>query len=188
MRNLSFGFILIIFGVLFLLDNLDVIEFGEVVHYGWPVIFIVWGFMILNRRRVDDVGGIVVTTPPSNTDVLNQSNVFGDLTVNVTNQIFKGGSLSTVFGDCHLDLSKASFAPGEHELHVSTVMGDTIILLPKDGAVTITASSFMGGISVPGQRRDGLSSQLEWATSSYTGASHRLKITISKVFGDATVS
>ena len=188
MRNLSFGFILITLGILFLLDNLDVLEFGEVVHYGWPVIFIVWGFMILTRKKGNGATDSAMTTPPSATDLLHQSNVLGDLIVNVTSQTFQGGTLSTVFGDCHLDLSGASFAPGEHELHVSTVMGDVTILLPKDGAVTLTASSFMGAIAVPGQRRDGLSSQLEWATSSYMGASHRLKITISKVFGDATIS
>jgi predicted membrane protein len=51
MRNLTWGFILIIIGVLILLDNLGVADFGDMVRDFWPVLLILWGVSVLIKRR-----------------------------------------------------------------------------------------------------------------------------------------
>ena len=184
---MSLGIILVILGTLFLLDNLDVLQFGEVLHYGWPVIFIIWGVSILTRKKPEPVSPAVPFSASLSTDLLHQSNVFGDLVTSVASQNFKGGSVSTVFGDCHLDLSKATFASGDHELRVHSVFGDSVITIPRDAPVAIVASSFLGGLSIMGEHREGMSSDLQWASTTYPTASGRLKIYVSKVFGKATI-
>src|SRR5258706_4854130 len=51
MRNLYWGFILIVIGILLLLDNLGVADFGDMIHDYWPLILVFWGLGILLRRR-----------------------------------------------------------------------------------------------------------------------------------------
>src|SRR5262249_44890127 len=51
MRNLTWGFILIIIGVLVLLDNLGVADIGDMIHDFWPVILILWGVSVLLKKR-----------------------------------------------------------------------------------------------------------------------------------------
>lgn len=201
MRNLTWGFILITIGVLVLLDNLGVADFSDLVRDYWPLILIVWGLSILVRRRPQAVyqsaqqpSGAQQTqtagsasSQPVASDLVHQSNVFGDIYSKVTSQNFKGGSLSTVFGDAFFDLSGAAFAEGDHELRVSSVFGDTTIILPKDAAVLISASSLFGDVTILDQHKGGFSSDMHLATPAYTSSSRRLRIHASKVFGDIRV-
>src|SRR5437867_10046801 len=108
-KNLFIGFILITFGVLFLLDNLGVADFGEMIHDYWPLILILWGVSLLTRKRKSppEVRSSP-TAQPLDRELLHESSVFGDLFLSISSQNFKGGSLSTVFGDCDLDLSRAA--------------------------------------------------------------------------------
>src|SRR5436190_19902953 len=101
-RNLFVGVVLITFGVLFLLDNLGVAEMGDVIHDFWPLILILWGLSIVMRGRTKTSGGRAITAQPVESDLLQQSSVVGAMFVSVTSQNFKGGSVSTVFGDCDI--------------------------------------------------------------------------------------
>src|SRR5437870_669625 len=136
-RNLFVGVVLITFGVLFLLDNLGIADMGDVIHNFWPLILTLWGLSIVMRGR-SKASVREASVPRSvESELLHESNVFGDMFVSVTSQNFKGGSISTVFGDCDVDLSHSVIADGEHELKVHGVFGDTSIILSKDAAVSI---------------------------------------------------
>ena len=43
---------------------------------------------------------------------------------------FKGGDVTTVFGNCIVDLTGATTGAGEHALRVDTVFGKVAILVP----------------------------------------------------------
>ena len=187
MRNLFWGFVLIAFGVLFLLDNLGYADFSEIIHNFWPLLLVLWGFSILMRPNRRHRRAEPVTTPSLEAELLHQSNVFGDIYNKITSKYFKGGSLSTVFGDCDIDLSEAVFADGEHELRIHSVFGDSLITLPKDSAVSLTASATFGDLTIFDQRKGGFSTNLQTVTPSYQTASNRLKISVSKVFGNISV-
>jgi predicted membrane protein len=120
-------------------------------------------------------------------DLIHQSNVFGDINIKTTSSNFTGGSLSTVFGDCDIDLSSASFAEGEHELRIHGVFGDSLILLPEGAAVTISANSVFGALRIFDKEKGGFTPNMETTTPSYSTNSRRMKIIISKVFGDIKV-
>src|SRR5437660_6203642 len=189
MRNFYWGFILILFGFLLLLDNLGAIDFKEFISDYWPLLLILWGVSILARRRPRPAGaaGAGVPSPELSSQIdselVHQSSVFGNIDVKVTSQQFKGGSISTVFGESFIDLSSAKFAEGEHELRVHGVFGESRIILPPDAAAAVSASSVLGELVIFGQRKGGFSSEIQHMTPNYAQVTNRMKISITRVFG-----
>jgi predicted membrane protein len=219
MRNLFWGFILVLFGFLLLLDNMGIADFGDMIHQYWPLILILWGISILTRRKrnhtyqeppqqqyqqqppVQDQTSQPPTPPPPpppplgkdysfvmDGDVIHQSEVFGDTHIGAISQNFMGGSVSTVFGDCNVDLSKIKIAEGEHTLRVHTVFGDSRIILPPNSAYSISANSTFGDMFVKEQQKGGFSSYIYTTSPGYESATNKLKIIVSKVFGDLIVT
>ncbi|MBI5216326.1 MAG: cell wall-active antibiotics response protein [Ignavibacteriae bacterium] len=192
MRYSFGGVILILIGGLFLLDNLGVADFGEVISTFWPLILIVWGFTVLrNRRKPKPETCDLPRTDIHQTlggELIHESNVFGDIFLSITSQVFKGGSINGTFGDIELDLSKTTFAEGEHFLRIHGVFGDCTIITPKDSAVTVSASSTAGDLYVFGQKKSGFSPSIDAVSPSYANSTSRLKIMVSITFGDIKVS
>jgi predicted membrane protein len=187
MRNTFWGLLFVILGILLLLDNLDIADFGEVVGTCWPIIIIILGLSIVMKKRHH-----AETINPTNqeqfgSDLLHQSNVFGDITMSVVSQNFKGGSVSTVFGNCDLDLSKSIVADGEHILRIHSVFGDSTIILPKDTAVSVSANTVFGDVNTMGQRKGGFSPKVETSSPGFESSNKKLKIVVSKVFGDVKI-
>ena len=188
MRNLVWGIILVTIGTLLLLDNLEIVDFGEVVSHFWPLILILWGANILLRRKQHQTMASAHDQEQIENELIHESNIFGDTSVKVTSQTFKGGSISSVFGDSELDLSASVFADGEHELRLHSVFGNLFITLPKDAAVSVSGNSLFGDIVVLGQRKGGFASDIHYAPEQYDSAPKRLKISFSKVFGNLRIS
>jgi len=195
MRNLVGGIVLFTIGTLLLLDNLGIADFGDVVTTFWPLALIAVGISIILRRRPSPLTPAPAGTPPMQAesfsplegDLVHQSNVFGDIIFTAGSQTFKGGSVSTVFGDSIVNLSKTRTAEGDHLLRVHGVFGNTTILLPPDAGVAIIASAVFGEMTVLGQRRGGFSSDLRITTPSYASSSNRLTINVNRVFGNIRV-
>ncbi len=189
MRNFYWGFILILLGFLLLLDNLGAIDFREFISDYWPLILILWGLSILARRRSRPAGAPPAeTSSQTESELVHQSSVFGNIEVKVTSREFKGGSISTVFGESYIDLSSAKFADGEHELRVHGVFGESRIILPPDAAAAISASSVFGELTIFGQRKGGFSSEIHHLTPNFGQATNRMKISITRVFGNINVA
>jgi predicted membrane protein len=187
MRQIFWGIVLMVIGFLFLLDNLGYADAWHIISNYWPLILIVIGLSLIMRKRSTPQEIHIQGASKIDSDLLHQSNVFGDINIKTTSSDFTGGSLSTVFGDCDIDLSSASFAEGEHELRIHSVFGDSLIILPEGAAVTISANSVFGALRVLDKQKGGFSSNLETTTPAYDSNSRRMKIIISKVFGDVKV-
>jgi predicted membrane protein len=198
MRNLFWGMLLILIGLFILLDNLGYADFGEILGNYWPLLLVLWGVSLLFRKKREK--------PPESpqheeapqrpespntqhveSDLLHQSNVFGDIISKVSSQQFKGGSISTVFGDIRIDLTGTQFAEGYHEMRMHSVFGDSVLSLPKDAAVSIAATSVFGDLTVLGQPKHGFAVDMQTTTPGYSSSSKRMKISISKIFGDVRV-
>lgn len=191
------GVILIAIGVLLLLDNMYIVDFGEIVHTYWPVLFIIWGLSKLTRRssapsthesssgRVD--GATATVYPSSEASYLSSSTVFGDYTVAIQSKSFAGGFVSTTFGNTDIDLLNAQLAEGEHSLKLDGVFGNTTLHLPKNMAFVVFANTTFGNIRVNDQRKEGISSSLDYASPDFQTAKQRLRISASRVFGSVTV-
>ena len=185
-RNLFNGFFILALGVLFLLNNLDIIDFWDILHNFWPLILILWGVSLLLKKapaRKRDYQ----PAPLAGADTLRDSKVFGNLFFRSDSKDFRGGKVSTVFGDCDLDLSGVQFAEGEHDLNVSGVFGDTAIILPPGAAVIISVSQILGESTLLQQHRSGVSSDSLIMTTDYANQTRRLKIKVSKIFGNTKI-
>lgn len=196
MRNMFWGMVLITLGVLFLLDNMGVADFGDIVSRFWPLLLVFWGISVLVRRRRPQttytsaegfVGSATIASQVTE-DLIHHSTVFGDFFAAIVATDFKGGSISTVFGDCNVDLSKATFAEGEHILRIHSVFGDSTIVLPKDAAVFTEARTVFGDVVSQDQRKGGFSAEVQSMSPSYLNADRKLKLTVTKVFGDIRIS
>ncbi len=187
MRNFFWGFILIIFGVLFLLDNLGVADFGDIISNYWPALLIIWGIHILFRKRKSSHIEITTEEEESSNDLLHRSTVFGDILIQSSSKNFKGGSISAIFGDCIINLSESTIAEGEHKLKFNSVFGDTKIILPKNCGVSVTASSLIGDINILGEKTKGLFKDLIIKSENYDLSPQKIRLHISQVFGDLEV-
>jgi len=188
-----FGVTLIVVGVLFLLDSTGVIGFRYVMRSFWPLILVGWGVWLLFR------GGRRTPQPPPVSQVfedrnethssggIHSSNVFGNLTLNVDAVDFSGGTVSNVFGDIRMDLSKATIAEGESVLRVDGVFGATHITLPPNIEYAVYASTVFGHVERNSDHHEGFSPRLEYQTPGYAIAPRKLRIIASQVFGDMLV-
>jgi predicted membrane protein len=187
MRNLFWGMVLILLGLLFLLNNMGISDSGEVIRMYWPVILILWGISALFRKRQNTAINIDVEPTHFEQDLLHRSNVFGDISINIDSSNFKGGSISNVLGDCDVDLAKSILAEGEHLMRIHTIFGDTRILLPKECAVSVTASVLLGDLKILGQSIEGFSKDIHLTTPDYQTAQKRLALSITHIFGSVKI-
>ena len=204
--NLWWGMTLIVLGIMFLLDTMNIMDFGDFVRTYWPGLLIIWGVSILLSRsrvsRVSSGGGTVNSSSPvegvndlfndrnenPESELVNYSSVFGDLSLRPQSGNFKGGTVSTVFGDTTLDLTSSTLADGENRLKLSGVFGDVSIMLSPSMPYTIAGHSLFGAVQAGGQKRDGFSSTLTLQSPEYSTAGKKLFIDVSQVFGNITLT
>jgi predicted membrane protein len=199
--NLWWGLVLIALGVLFLLDNMNVIEFGEAIRTYWPALLILWGVSVLLRRSsrsAASAGGSEEAAAPAaeahevfsdrderpDTEHINYSSVFGDVSLHLVSTHFQGGTVSTVFGDTTIDLSAVTLADGESTLKVSGVFGNMRVTLASTTAYALSANSLFGSVEAGGQKRDGFSSVLSFQSPDYASAPKKIRLDMSQVFGN----
>jgi len=187
------GIILVIAGLLFLFNNLDIVSLHDVFHNFWPLILIVIGLYAIiksiRRSEPDEKEktlkeGINLTA--GDEDVF-ESNVFGDVKVNVNSKNFRKGTIRTVFGKLIIDLSDINVAEGENNLYLNTVFGEIRVKMAKDLPVKITATNLGGDIDIFDQRREGLNQRLVYLSDNYNQAETKLNIHCSVTFGEIFV-
>jgi lia operon protein LiaF len=190
------GLILVGLGILFLLDTLDIANFGHMVATWWPVVLILVGINVLMRQKKEkhapaagDAQDAIFgdTTVDVNSNSISYSNVFGDLDVKITSAEFRGGFVTTTFGDSHIDLSRVEMADGESLLRIDGVFGDVHVLAPRNCGVMVTAKSVFGDVSIFGVKKTGFAQELVQKTDGYDEAPKKLKIYMNQVFGDVKV-
>ncbi len=190
------GMILILLGILFLLDTLNIADFGEMISTYWPLILIFVGFSILmrnKRRPSQDSAWHDAGTPftgghqQSDASAVRSSSVFGDVDLKISSKDFQGGTISNVFGDTNIDLSEISLADGEHLLKVDGVFGDMHVLVPKDIEIYVGGKSVFGDVRVLGNLKTGFGQEINYASPGYAAAQKKLRLDAHQVFGDVRI-
>ena len=196
--RLGWGILFVVVGILLLLENMGVLSFGEFVRLYWPLLLVLLGIMVLRRpyATLKAGGGRAELFRASSsataggqeaTERLNSSSMLGDVTVRVASKSFRGGFVSTVFGDMHLDLTEGGLADGEQLLKISGVFGDIDVRLPADMVIAVSAHALAGRVQVGEQAKEGFSCTLVHEAPGYGTASRKLHIAVSHVFGDITI-
>jgi len=188
-RGLFWGVILIIIGFLFLFDQWNWLEVGDL----WPLIIIAVGVYYIikspssydnGRSRPSGFGDQTIT---SDSQQVNYSNSMGDIKVKVTSRKFQGGTIRTTFGTVRVDVQDIDIESGESILRLETTFGEIKILPPRNVAFMVEASNTAGDITFFNETKSGWRQETTYKSDTFDSAQKRLKITASLVFGDLKV-
>lgn len=194
-NGMFWGFILVIIGILFLLDNFYILDFGDIISTFWPLILIAIGVkMLLDRRKDQPVGNkkdefssSMPLDKGDKQDQISESNVFGDVVLNVKTNKFTGGSVNNVFGDIRIDLSDAKPGADIVKLFSSGVFGDITVIAPVGIPLHVNANAVAGDISIKGMKKDGIFPNLNYQDENYEQAAQKMAIQCSLVFGSVHI-
>ena len=102
-RDRNIGIILIVVGILFIINNFDFFDFGDILWRLSPLLLVWWGFHLLRKRgktekREGDFQVFGDTVESTSSQYVKHSSAFGDIRIKVECDEFSGGSVSSVFG------------------------------------------------------------------------------------------
>lgn len=183
MKNIIFGLILVLLGCLLILDNLGVLDFFEVILTYWPILLIIIGiyYVFKSPQRNEE-------KKEKSADLIHRSSVFEDIQLNINSKNFKGGSLSTLFGDIILDISQVEFAEGEHILKINAAIGDIIIKVPDQYNIKYDNSTIIGSLQVFDNNLNGVFRNLKLETHVAQNLNHKFHIITSQIIGDLKIN
>ena len=201
--RMTWGLIIVSFGVLFLLDNLHVLDFGDFISDYWPLILVLIGVrMIISRNRADDAttekpepsaprtenisSSSSPSGNPSSQQYFSESKFIGDTWLKLNTDDFTGGTASSFIGDTHLDFSEVSVKSGEKSVHISGFIGDVKITPPKKVPFMLNVNTTIGDIRIFENTYEGLVQSKMYKSPEYDSAPARIRLQVSKFIGDVT--
>ncbi len=112
---------------------------------------------------------------------------FGDLFVNCKGINVENVEVSSAIGDIELQMREALFTDGLNRLIISNFIGNVNIYLPKDLAIFVNCSNFIGDIEAAGKRSTGFGNKVESQSTDYDTATKKLYIACNSFIGDITI-
>ena len=186
-RRYFWGLLLVGLGVLLLLDNLNVLDFGNFLAEFWPILLMIVGLLIIFGKRPNRAYVAGDIDMIENSDDISMSHTFGDVRLQIISENFSGGEISNVFGNIELDLEKIKIAAGEHRLSLNGVFGDIIIILPKKAPVSVQVNTSFGTVRIKDKSSSGVSGNLTFTSESFGDSDLKLNVYAHQTFGDIRV-
>ena len=137
-RNTLVATVLLIIGVLFLLNNLDVIHFGF--RELWPVILILVGLLIIKHSFWSSRGASV------GKDYINLSLILGGGEFKFASTQIRGGNVTAIMGGGTINLKEADMYGDAITIDIFALMGGVEIIVPEKWQVTMQGTPIMGGM------------------------------------------
>jgi len=146
-RGWGFSAALVIFGVIFLLQ--DYRPFSYIFDWDnlWPLALIaLGGYLIarnLNRQNTGGLGGVSAVS-----DELRATTLVSNRKLAITSANFCGGNVTVALGGLEIDMREAKLSTQSPEvvIDVTTVMGGMELHVPEDWSVVLRASVILGEI------------------------------------------
>ncbi len=143
--------ILIGVGVVFLLDNLNIVAFDQVMRF-WPVGLIALGLFLLIDRTVWHIGVARYARDEYSGAAaqgyrLRESAVFGGGKRRINSQDFLGGKVEAVFGGYELDLREAGMQGDSAVINVDVVFGGTELRIPETWSAVVQGTGVFGAFA-----------------------------------------
>jgi len=108
----------------------------------------------------------------------------GDMFIDCANVNLQNIEVSSFVGDIEIKLHGGSLAPGLNRMVISGFIGDVRILVPREMAVYIQASNFIGDVEIMGRNTSGFGNNLDAQTTNYQAAEAKLFIASNQFVGD----
>jgi len=187
------GAIILIVGLIFLLGNLDFIDYStrRFIRNLWPLILIIVGIAFIIRHSGHKGKNNWVKDGFSNRSGENihgsTSRVFGDSNIETKNVEIDGLDYSSVFGDMSLNLAEAKLKTGINKIYVSATFGDITVIVPSDMEAKAYGATTFGDLYVLGRSASGISNRLTMQSDGYDNATDKVYISATTTFGDVKV-
>jgi predicted membrane protein len=110
----------------------------------WPVILIAIGVVVIRKRNVCDFTNR--SEIGSDTDYIDDINIFGGGEKIINNKNFKGGKVTCIFGGTELNLLNSELAEGTNIIDVIAMFGGCVIIVPSDWDVRVEVTAVLGGV------------------------------------------
>lgn len=141
-RQLGPGVFFIVFGVFFLLAELDILEYSAW-QYIWPALIILAGLWLLLRpafryRPTDKF-------PEIKENDIDASAILSGMKRRIESQSFKGGHVTAVLGGMELDFTGAGLEAGKATIDATALFGGIDIKVPRDWKVVMDVAPILGG-------------------------------------------
>jgi hypothetical protein len=137
------GLVLVLFGGLLTLHNLDIGTLG--LRDFWPLLLILLGASLvvggMGRRRAQSRGGL----PQDTSTEENCFAVLGGTKRTNNSRDFRGGEMTAVMGGCEVDLRQADIGGTEAIIDIFAFWGGVKLQVPRSWRVVIQGLPFMGG-------------------------------------------
>ncbi len=137
-RNAFTGFLFVVIGFLFLLDNFDIIDFGF--NLIWPVLIILIGIAIVRHGIGDGRGALL------DAEHINLMAILGGGGYNYTSKALRGGRIFAFMGGAKLNLREADILEDSMVIDVFAMMGGVEIRVPVEWQVTMHGIPILGGM------------------------------------------
>lgn len=163
------GGLLVLAGIVLLLSNMGLLPFsiGDIFRYGWPLVLIVVGVLVLLGARGTRTGD----ASPDNT-------------IRFSGKTVRDEKLSFNFGEYDIDLSGAEFPEGPALVKVSNGIGDLKIRVPRGLPLSIRLSAGIGDLKLFENKDEGFSPRLDFTSPDYDTATRRLQLHADVGLGD----
>ncbi|WLV24563.1 DUF5668 domain-containing protein [Aciduricibacillus chroicocephali] len=133
--SLFSGFIFIVAGILFFINNLIDIN---LYLYFWPLILIIAGVSFFFSRGTH-------RAKPISDDATNSFSIFGGQNIQVTSSDYEGGQVTAIFGGAEIDLRDAVISEQGAVLELNAVFGGVKIYVPENAKVQVSGLPIFGG-------------------------------------------
>jgi len=144
-RRATGALFFIIFGALFQLYELDLLDF-DVWEYVWPIGLIILGLWLILRPALRSHRREAI--PPVTANDIDIAAVFSGVKRRIDAQDFKGGEATAVFGGADLDLLGAGLEGGKATLEATAIFGGVNIIVPRDWRIVTNGTPILGSYEV----------------------------------------
>jgi predicted membrane protein len=192
-RREFWGALILIIGLIFLFGNLDFIDFSarRFIRNLWPVILIIVGiaFILRHSGRKGKNNWIKDSFSYRSGEHIHgsTSHVFGDSNIEAKNIEIDGLDNSSVFGDISINLAGAKLKAGVNKVFVSATFGDITVIVPSNMEAKAYGATTFGDLYVLGRSASGISNRLTMQSDGYDNAADKVYISATTTFGDIKV-
>ena len=136
----------LLIGILLLLACQDILSFDIILKLAIPVILVIIGLSFIFKDIINSkVKNEIKKLNKNSNDNNDYCATFGRVTVDFTNEEFKGCSLSAIFGAATCDIRKSKINK-DVVINASSIFGGIEIFVPDGYKVKVSSTSIFGGV------------------------------------------
>ena len=187
------GLILLLFGLLFLLKNINVVDvkISEIIRTYWPLVLIVIGIEAIRisrkYRRIFQWGKEEVE-PEMEGGEIRISRKFGSYDFDFKNKELRSGKIELAFGEASIDMRDAIIPEGNNSLKIISQFGSIKIRANREQPLLIRAKVFFGDLRIFENRQSGFSPGVEYKSDTFETSPSQLTLLIKHSMGEVVVS